>query len=167
MLSDLRFLDDVLDSPGLIDEEGGSLSPHENPSIHIFLAIRTVRSHDGFFGVRDQGKREVIFRYERVMFRLRIVRNTDYDYSRVNEDIVIISQVACLSGTTGRIIARVKVKDEFAAEKIFESDRLSVLGDSGEVRCWRASLRHGSVSHTNPLDRDAHEIGQEHRALLK
>ena len=86
---------------------------------HLLLAPNVVFVDDFFVCVRNQCEGQIIFGNKLLMRLFGVGTNTDHFETLAGERVVVISEIAGLSGAGGRVIRWIEIQDDLFSFQVF------------------------------------------------
>lgn len=129
----LYFGEDVLDFAVGSDNERGAGNTHHFPAVHIFFLHDAVGFGDFLVGICEQGKWEFELFLEFLLRFGGVGRNPEEDSAGLLNLLVGVAEGTGFDRASGRVCARIEIKDDYFAAQGFERDIVSVLVVQSEV----------------------------------
>ena len=110
MARHLHFPPDLPDLPAAIDEKCRALHTHIPPAIHALFDPYAIGFGDFRLFIRRQIHREIIFRFEFVVGRSAVFRDSNDNGARISKGFRIFCKGQSFSRATRGIVLRLKIQ---------------------------------------------------------
>src|SRR5699024_6434774 len=108
-----------------VDQKGAAIDPHAGLAVELLLPDHVEQFAHGFFGVRQQGKRQLVLCLE-VFVRADAVARYAQDFASARAKLVVqIAKILPLAGTAGGVILGVEINNDLAPAQAGETDVVS------------------------------------------
>jgi len=127
---DLLSLEDVLDDPFFVDDEGGAEGAEVLAAIHGLFCPHAHLLHERVVGVRHEGEGQFVFGLELLVAGGTVYADSHDGVALAAQFTVVVADAASLRRAAAGVVLRVEVQHKFQSLKLFESDLLSALVDA-------------------------------------